>query len=102
MRPPKYSRCRRKPWRWIGVRPKPGCSGSWMVGMTPERYRRVIEIFQAAADRSSEARSAFLNQECTSDSDLRREVEKMLAADARLGGFLEKPLTDLAADLLDD
>jgi predicted Ser/Thr protein kinase len=65
--------------------------------MTRERYQRVIELFQAASDRSGEARPAFLASACAGDSDLRREVEAMLAADAQPGGFLDQPADDLAA-----
>jgi eukaryotic-like serine/threonine-protein kinase len=65
--------------------------------MTPDRYQRVVEIFQAASDRSAAARPAFLASACGRDDDLRREVEAMLAADAQSGGFLSKPPDDLAA-----
>jgi hypothetical protein len=70
--------------------------------MTPERYLRAVEIFQAAVGRDTSGRAAFVADACAGEDDLRREVEKMLAADARPGGFLEKPLDDLAAGLLDD
>src|ERR1700681_899932 len=65
--------------------------------MTPNRYQRVIEIFQAASDRTAEARQSFLASACAGEDDLRREVEAMLAADAQSGGFLDKPADDLAA-----
>jgi Tol biopolymer transport system component/predicted Ser/Thr protein kinase len=65
--------------------------------MTRERYQRVVEIFQAASERSATARPEFLTSACSGDSDLRREVEAMLAADAQPGGFLSKPADDLAA-----
>ena len=57
--------------------------------MTPERYGRVNELFRAASDREPKARREFLAEACAGDNDLRREVEAMLAADARPGGFLE-------------
>ena len=65
--------------------------------MTPERYQRVIEIFQAASDHSPEARPAFLAEACAGDDNLRRDVEAMLAADGESGGFLDRPADDLAA-----
>jgi serine/threonine protein kinase len=65
--------------------------------MTPDRYQRVVEIFQAASDCSPVARPAFLASACAGDDDLRREVEAMLAADAQGGGLLDKPADDLAA-----
>ena len=70
--------------------------------MTPERYRQINEIFRAASDREPTARAKFLGEACTGDSDLQQQVEAMLSADVRSGGFLEQPPGDLAADLLDD
>ncbi len=68
--------------------------------MTPERYQRAVELFHAAAERDPATRPAFLSQACADDHELRAEVEAMLAADAHSGGFLEKPVDDLAADVL--
>ena len=65
--------------------------------MTPERYQRAIELFQSASDRSADVRQAFLAQACAGDDELRREVERMLTADAESGGFLDKAADDLAA-----
>jgi serine/threonine protein kinase len=65
--------------------------------MTRERYQRVVEIFQAASERSADARPVFLAETCAGDDELRRDVEAMLAADAQSGGFLDKPADDLAA-----
>ncbi|HXA66606.1 MAG TPA: hypothetical protein VNV82_15705, partial [Bryobacteraceae bacterium] len=68
--------------------------------MTPERYQRVIELFQAVSDCGPDARPALLAEACAGDDDLRREVEAMLAADARPGGFLDRPADDFAAAAL--
>jgi len=65
--------------------------------MTPERYQRVIEVFQAALGQSPNTRAAFLAQACAGNDTLLREVEAMLAADAHSRGFLDKPADDLAA-----
>ena len=65
--------------------------------MTPERYQRAVQIFQAASERNVETRASFLEQACAGDDALRREVEAMLIADAQSGGFLDKPADDLAA-----
>src|SRR5260370_39872509 len=70
--------------------------------MTPERYRQIIELFQATSDRDPKARPQFLAEACAGDNDLQQEVEAMLSADAQPGGFLEQTPGDLAADLLDD
>ena len=68
--------------------------------MTAQRYQRVVELFHAALELEPEARSAFLDQACAGDEELRREVEAMLASDAKPGGFLDKPADDLAASAL--
>src|ERR1700681_453095 len=67
--------------------------------MTPERYHRILELFEEASKRAPDGRATFLTESCAGDEDLRRQVEAMLAAD-RSGGFLEKPLDDLAAGVL--
>ncbi len=49
-------------------------------------------IFFAALDKQSPAeRMAFLDQACAADVDLRQRVERMLAAQAAAGSFLEQP-----------
>jgi tetratricopeptide (TPR) repeat protein len=56
--------------------------------MDPARWRRVEEIYQAAAERKPEERAAFLGVACAGDEGLRREVESRLAqptADRTLG-----------------
>src|SRR5262249_8233797 len=49
-------------------------------------------IFFAALEKGSpEERAAYLDEACAGDPDLRRRVEKMLAAQAQAGSFLEQP-----------
>jgi serine/threonine protein kinase len=48
-------------------------------------------FFSALEKRSPEERAAYLDQACAGDPDLRRRVEKMLAAQAEAGSFLEQP-----------
>ena len=50
--------------------------------MTPERWRRVQQLFHEALDEPVDHRGAFLEAACRGDSDLRAAVERMLAADA--------------------
>src|ERR1700693_2001912 len=68
--------------------------------MTPERYQRILELFEEASKRAPEDRAPFLADSSAGDEDLRRQVEAMLAADSRSGGFLEKTPDDLAAGVL--
>jgi hypothetical protein len=50
--------------------------------MTPERWRQVTEVFQAALARIESARTPYLDQVCAGDPALRAEVEAMLAVPA--------------------
>jgi serine/threonine protein kinase len=56
---------------------------------------RLERLFWAAIHMPSHERESFLSSECSRDPDLRREVERMLAADHRAGPFLERPLPDV-------
>ena len=60
--------------------------------MTPERWRRITEIFHAARERDPASREAFVAEACGHDPTLRREVEAMLAGLDRAGQFGETPL----------
>jgi WD40 repeat protein/serine/threonine protein kinase len=52
-------------------------------------------IFFAAREKGSpQERAAYLDGVCAGDMDLRRRVEKMLAAEAQAGSFLERPAVD--------
>ena len=57
--------------------------------LDPERWRRVSEIFEAVLEHDPERRAAALDQFCGGDEQLRSEVERLLAADARASGFLD-------------
>src|SRR5262245_55508949 len=48
-------------------------------------------IFFAALEKGAPERAAYLDQACAGDPGLRRRVEKMLAAQAHAGTFLEQP-----------
>jgi serine/threonine protein kinase len=52
----------------------------------------IEDIFFAASERSDAAeRAAFLDEVCGRDTDLRRRVEALLAAEPNVGRFLESP-----------
>jgi eukaryotic-like serine/threonine-protein kinase len=67
-----------------------------------ERLNQVDEIFQAALDLPSEQRSAYLNQACGGDADLRREVESLLSSHDRSADFMERPAIELDAAVIAD
>ena len=50
--------------------------------MTPERWQRAAEAFEAALELNTEQRSAFLSKLSPDDASLRGEVEALLAEDA--------------------
>src|ERR1043166_7465959 len=63
--------------------------------MTPELWRRLEELFQAALERPPEDRKGFLDEACRNDADLRQQVELLLAKDVQAKSFLESsPLDD--------
>lgn len=49
--------------------------------MTPERWRQIEDLYQAALERDATERAAFLDEACAGDEELRCEVESLLAAD---------------------
>ena len=49
--------------------------------MTGERWQQVKTVLEAVLQMDSEKRRAYLDQACSFDQSLRREVESLLAAD---------------------
>jgi eukaryotic-like serine/threonine-protein kinase len=64
--------------------------------MTGERSRQIERLYHDARERDPRERVAFLDQACAGDSALRRDVESLLAEDARVQSFLETPALELA------
>ena len=58
--------------------------------MTDERWPRVKALFQAAVERPTEERDAFLAAVTGEDEALRREVESLLTSDASGVSFLDQ------------
>src|SRR5215210_7344294 len=56
--------------------------------MDPERWHEVDRLFAEALERPPAERPAFLDAACAGDAALRREVERLLAADEQGAGFL--------------
>jgi hypothetical protein len=51
--------------------------------MTPERWRRIDELFDGALKLDPAARESWLGRECGDDEKLRAEVGRLLAGDER-------------------
>jgi eukaryotic-like serine/threonine-protein kinase len=60
--------------------------------MTPERWRKVEEIFQAALDLSPEDRNRYVLDVCKEDTELKRDVESLLSQYDSAGELLEEPV----------
>jgi WD40 repeat protein/tRNA A-37 threonylcarbamoyl transferase component Bud32 len=68
--------------------------------MTPERWEQVKTLFEAALEQAPHERAAFLEAACGGDTDLRDEVESLLASDEQGKDFIETPVYEIPADLL--
>ena len=68
--------------------------------MDAERLDRIQDVFLAALDLAPEARTAYLDETCRDDADLRRSVERYLRADDDAAeGFLEAAAAVVAEGL---
>jgi eukaryotic-like serine/threonine-protein kinase len=66
-----------------------------------EQYTvQAAELFKRAVDRPVERRSAFLDEACGDDVELRREVESLLKFNKDGDQFLEEPAIDMAIESL--
>ncbi|MEP7340093.1 MAG: serine/threonine-protein kinase, partial [Acidobacteriota bacterium] len=65
--------------------------------MTPERWRHIEQVFQAAAECRTEGLAAFLDQACGDDDELRGEVEALLAFQQPAPSFIKGVIHDAAA-----
>jgi len=54
-------------------------------------WQQVQQLFDAALQHSPEKRQEFLEQQCGSNLELRREVESLLAAHGESGSFMGEP-----------
>jgi len=66
--------------------------------MSPERFRRIEELYYVAREGTPEERAALLAQ---TDPELRREVELLLSQPIS-GEFLDRPAIQNAPELLED
>ncbi|MEK6336860.1 MAG: protein kinase [Acidobacteriota bacterium] len=70
--------------------------------MTPERWRKIDEILQAALDLAPEHRSVFLDKACAGDAALRSEVEAFIDSHDQAGSFIESPAVEATARAMAD
>jgi eukaryotic-like serine/threonine-protein kinase len=65
--------------------------------VTPERYQEVGRLYRAALELEPSQRAAYLAQECGGDKALIKDVESLLAYDARSEGLIDRPAMEAAA-----
>lgn len=69
--------------------------------MTPERWRRIEEIFTAAITLAPIERSTYLRSACGEDAALVGEIEALLASSERAHETLEQTVGRSAASLVE-
>ena len=62
--------------------------------MEQELRRKVERLCHAALERAPDTRQAYLANICGADTDLRKQVELLLAKEGAAGSFLEEPTID--------
>jgi eukaryotic-like serine/threonine-protein kinase len=70
--------------------------------METTRWHEVDRLFGEVLDRPPAERPAFLDSVCAGDAALRRDLERLLAADAVVSGFLGSSPEELMRLTLDD
>src|SRR4051794_39992734 len=68
--------------------------------MTPERWQEVEQLLDGALDLAPGERSAFLEDACGGDAELREEVERLLRSSKQAKHFLEAAAPEYAAPLV--
>src|SRR5436190_22341873 len=68
--------------------------------VTPQQWARLKEIFHGALDQPAATRRRWGSAAAAGDAGLMREAEALLHAHETAGGFLEKPLAVVPADLI--
>src|SRR6202051_1238032 len=65
--------------------------------MEPERWRQIEQLYQSVLALEESKRSAFLDDSCSGDEALRREVLSLLAEQERANSFMETPAVEMMA-----
>ena len=70
--------------------------------MTPEHWRKVKQIFDAAIEFEPSARAAYLSRVCAGNASLQNEVESLIAAHEKDGSFIDAPAYQAVANGLSE
>jgi serine/threonine protein kinase len=60
--------------------------------MSPDRWREIDEVFQAAVELPPDGRASFLASRCADDPELLAEVAKLIESDESAADFIEVPI----------
>src|SRR5512143_2901445 len=63
--------------------------------MNLERWKELDSLFQSALVRSHAERAGFINDVCSGDEELRKELEALVAAHENEGNFIESPALEI-------
>jgi serine/threonine protein kinase len=66
--------------------------------MSDDRWQRIEEVFQQAADLPEPERARFLAAACAGDDDMRREVESLLAHDQSQNDVLVAAISEAVGE----
>ena len=70
--------------------------------MQSERWKTCTDIFHAALERVPDERTAFLQENCAGDDELRKQVELLLKYHDEAGDFIASPAMASAPELVAD
>ena len=65
--------------------------------MTPDRWEQINRLYYAALEVETKERARFVEESCQGDSELRAEVETLLAMHEKAGEFLDSPAIEAVA-----
>src|SRR5258708_37994704 len=68
--------------------------------ITPERWRRIEELYHAALERDEREREGFLSGACGGDEDLRHHVASLLRHQAAQAILVDRPVWEASEDFL--
>jgi TolB-like protein/Tfp pilus assembly protein PilF/tRNA A-37 threonylcarbamoyl transferase component Bud32 len=60
--------------------------------MSPERWQKIEDVFQAVVDLAPDARLSYLNENHADDRDLVAEIQRLIADYEEAGDFIESPV----------
>src|SRR5258708_24467719 len=69
--------------------------------MSPERWRKIKELFQATVELEPHDRAAFVERACDGDEELRHEVDALVLAHEETVNLIDQPVFQIAATLVE-